>query len=195
MRRFFLRLILVSLPALAAVLGSGPAVAAPTDPLHAIHIYRASDPGPSGEAPGVDTCVNGKPTVKIFFTAKGSGDVHIIARRTADPVYDPKAADVLWQKVEVFQDAPGGVTFPVYNITAPDDDSEFYVFVHSLDSKTQHDQVAVTATTEVCEMSTLPSALQPLGDGDMWKNPWTWILLVTFVVLTVLALRKPRPKY
>lgn len=173
-----------------AAIGSGTAYAAPS--LSAIHMYTPSDPGPSGEAHGFNKCTaKREPLMEIYFSAKGTGDVEVIASRSTD--LSDKGAQFWWQ-VAVYPSSE--LPIRVEGIPGhPDEDGkEYFVFVKSLEKpSTQPGMVRLVATHEMCDSNALPNALQPLSEP---RHSWPQILVAIFFVVTmVLLLRRPSRRY
>lgn len=173
-----------------AAIGSGTAYAAPS--LSAIHMYTPSDPGPSGEAHGFNKCTDKRePLMEIYFSAKGTGDVEVIASRSTD-LSDEDAQ--FWWQVAVYPSSE--LPIRVEGIPGhPDEDGkEYFVFVKSLEKPaTQPGMVRLVANHEMCDTDVLANALQPLGES---RQNWPWFVVLAFCVTTlVLLLRRPSRRY
>jgi hypothetical protein len=130
----------------------------PTGSVHAVHVYTASDPSPDHRSSRVGDCVDGKPTVTIFFSAKGTGQVRVTAQRTTSTV-KVNPADVYWS--QLIEYPKENEVVPVVGIAAPLDDSEFHVFVTPGPKDTSGPGHVVLSVSHVtCQMPTPPEALK-----------------------------------
>jgi hypothetical protein len=138
--------------------GAVPLAPDPSGSTHAVHVYTASDPAPDHRMSKIGDCVDGKPTVTIFFSAKGTGQVRVTAQRTTSTV-NVKPADVYWSQLVDYPKEDEIV--PVPYIAAPLDDSEFHVFITAGAKDTSGPgHVVLSATHTTCEMPLPPEGLK-----------------------------------